>query len=360
MHLDDASQSARTVLWWGRSDPDYARNRIVRQALGELGWRISGFSPTISGLGHLEARLRGVERPDVVWVPCFRQRDLDAGAKAARRWGVPLVFDPLISMYDKQLNERKKFPPHSPPARALLGRERGIFAQADVVVADTPAHAAYFRDTLGVAADRLAVVPVGAEPGLFEPTLMTPLAGRRARVLFYGSFIALQGPEVIVEAAKRCPDMDWTLLGDGPLRSACVVAAGDAPHITFDGRIGYDQLGKRIAEADILLGVFSPSEKAGRVVPNKVYQALACGRPVVTRRSTAYPVGLTDHPAPQTGLIWVEPGNAESLAAAVKQLANDGAGLPALGQAARATYDTHMSPAAIKDAVEAVLAKVLK
>ena len=358
MPMSASASPAKTVLWWGRSDPDYSRNRVVRRALGELGWHIEDFVPRISALGNTEAWFHRIDKPDLVWVPCFRQRDVAAAARAARRWGVPLVFDPLISAYDKQVFEREKFTPDSGAAQKLLAKEAGQFALADLVVADTPAHAAFFRDTLGVDADRLAVVPVGAEPGLFEPTAPPPIKGRPIEVLFYGSFIALQGPELIVQAAKQCPDVSWTLLGDGPLREACERAAGDAPHIRFEERIDYDRLGERIARADVLLGVFSPSAKAGRVVPNKVYQALACGRPVVTRQSDAYPPGLAELPATESGLVWVEPGDAAALAQAVQQLADDPAALPALAAAARATYEQHMSPRAIRQAVTSALASL--
>ncbi|MEM1355974.1 MAG: glycosyltransferase [Planctomycetota bacterium] len=351
----DPAARPKTLLWWGRSDPNYSRNRVVRCALQQLSWDIIDFTPRVSGLGHLEARLQRIGKPDLVWVPCFRQRDLAAAARAARRWRVPLVFDPLISAYDKQVYERNKFPPDSAGAQKLLAKERGQFARADLVIADTPAHAAYFHDTLGVDADRLAVVPVGAEAGLFEPTPLTPIVGRPIEVLFYGSFIALQGPELIVEAARRCPSARWALLGDGPLRAACEHAAGQADHIRFEAPVGYDQLSVRIARADVLLGVFSPSAKAGRVVPNKVYQALACGRPVVTRRSDAYPAGLADQPATESGLAWVEPGNSAALSRAIEQLAGETEVLGQMATAARSTYEKHMSADTIRDAIAAAL-----
>ena len=42
---------ARTILWWGRFDPDYARNRILRRCLQQSAWRIAD----LSGLEHFAA-----------------------------------------------------------------------------------------------------------------------------------------------------------------------------------------------------------------------------------------------------------------------------------------------------------------
>jgi glycosyltransferase involved in cell wall biosynthesis len=184
---------ARTVLWWGRFDPDYSRNRVLRQAYAMLGWQVRDFHPWVSLLADIEARLRRPPRADLVHVPCFRQRDIAAATRYARRLGVPLLIDPLISAYDKQLFERGKFPEHSTRAGWLLRREQQLFQGADIVIADTPEHARFFAETLGVEPARLHVVYVGAEESLFTPAAAhTP--NSPIEVLFYGSFIPLQGP----------------------------------------------------------------------------------------------------------------------------------------------------------------------
>lgn len=338
-----------TVLWWGRFDPDYARHRILRKLLRRMGWQVADFRPKVSALGDGEARLRGLARPQLVWVPCFRQRDLAAAHRWACRQGVPLVFDPLISAYDKQVDERGKLSPHSPRAARLLAWEQDLFARADLVLADTPAHADYFAQTLGVPRDRLAVVPVGAEAELFFPgPVSLPPPGEPLEALFYGSFVPLQGPQVVVEAARlyQGPPLRWVLLGNGPLRPACEAAARGLGNVHFEDWLPYDRLPQRLRRAHILLGVFGTTAKAGRVIPNKVYQALACGRPVVTRRAPAYPQALLDETA--AGLVWTEAGDARDLADKVAALARQPQALPSQGEAAATTSQRYFSEAAIQ------------
>ncbi|MGQ9861962.1 MAG: glycosyltransferase [Thiobacillaceae bacterium] len=345
------------ILWWGRFDPDYSRNRVVRGLLVELGWSLVDFHPRFSSLGDVEAHLRHLPKPDIVWVPCFRQRDLATAARWAKRQGVPLVFDPLISAYNKQVFERKKFLPDSWRARRLQRWERALFGRADIVIADTQAHADYFSEEFGIAPERIKVVYVGAETSLFQPAPMPAHAdGRPLEVLFYGSFIELQAPQIIVEAARRYTGapVRWTLLGKGPLRGECERLARGIDAIRFEDAVPYKQLPARIHRADILLGIFDAGAKAGRVIPNKVFQSLACGRPVVTRHSAAYPTACRDRG--ERGLVWVDPGNPDALAQAVGRLAKQLRDEPDIGQRAADLYQEVFSAAVIAKQLRGALA----
>ena len=346
----------KIVLFWGRFDPEYSRNRIVRQLLVEAGWSIVDFRPLLSSCGDLEALLRRLPSVQLVWVPCFRQRDVAAAASFCRRRRVPLLFDPLISAYDKQVFEKRKLPKSSFRAKRLLRREQSLLQQADLVLADTRAHADFFHDTLGVEPERLCVVPVGAEEGMFHSLNQRKKAcDAPLEVFFYGSFIPLQGPQVIVEAARRYrgPSVVWRLLGDGPLRNECERLAADLPQVQFEDWISYPLLPERIARADILLGIFGITPKAQRVIPNKVYQAAACGKPLVTMRAPSFPVALQENEG--NGFFWVDAGDANALAAVVARLAAQPQRLPELGRRARQSYDEYFSVAHIRVQLRQVL-----
>jgi len=333
-----------TVLWWGRFDTEYSRNRILRQAYAALGWRIVDFHPAVSALADIEARVRRLPRADLVHVPCFRQRDLAAAVRYAHRRGIPLLFDPLISAYDKQVFEREKLALDSAAARRLLAWERKLFQSADRVIADTPVHADFFADTLGVRHERLSVVYVGAEEPLFSPgevkqtTHMAPF-----EVLFYGSFIPLHGAEVIAEAARlyEGPPVHWRFIGNGPSRKRCESLVRGMDNVTFEDWVAYQDLPAQIRHADVVLGIFGTTQKAGRVIPNKVYQALACGRPVITRRSAAYPKEMIGDMA--GGVIWVDAGASADLCAKLADLARHPESLAELSTRARSSYQRYAS-----------------
>ncbi|WP_454455099.1 glycosyltransferase [Thauera phenylacetica] len=189
----------KKVLIWGRYGnygPDYPRNRVIESVLRELGCEVDRFLPTLSATADLEYALRRGARPDLVWVPCFRQRDLAAAARYARRQRLPLVFDPLISAYDKQVNEKHKFAAGSTQARKLLQWESRLFRLPDWLIADTAGHADYFHATHGVARERIRVIPVGAEEALFTPQPWPQKPDDAPLELaFFGTFIGLQGVE---------------------------------------------------------------------------------------------------------------------------------------------------------------------
>lgn len=349
----------RTVLWWSRSGHDYSRNRVILAAMKQLGWTVRDFRPWFSRWGHVEAMLRRIERPSLVWVPCFRQRDAEAAVKWARRTGVPAIFDPLISAYDKQVFEHQKFAPESAQGRALRDWEARLMQQFDLVIADTECHAEFFRDCFGLSKNRVAVIPVGAEEAVFTPRPMQEISGR-VRVMFYGSFIGLQGPEVIADACAQVPEVQWTFVGSGPLLESCQQRTAGLSNVSWIPWIPYEQLPDRIADAHILLGVFGSSQKAGRVIPNKVYQAMACGRPVVTQHSPAYPQQLLEASPETTGVQFVPPGDSGALAAAVRSLAASPEQLARLGGLARTSYERWFSAGAVQLALQESLQRVVK
>jgi glycosyltransferase involved in cell wall biosynthesis len=337
------------VIWWGRSDLNYARNRICRQLLQTLGYELIDFAPRISALADVEAQLKGLSA-DLVWVPCFRHRDVAAATRWAHKKNIPLLFDPLISAWQKQVYERQKMPAESLAARRLLSRERQWLQSVDMVLLDTEPQRQMFSQRFQLAAEKTACVYVGAEQPLFTP-VTAEYSPAAIEVLFYGSFIALHGVATVIEAARLTSQhthIRWVLLGDGPAKASAQQQAAGLDNVVFEASVPYSKLPQRIGQADIVLGVFGDSEKASQVMPNKVFQALACGRPVITRASAAYPAGVSN----QHGLWQIQAANPAALSAAVLQWSRCAR---EQGLAAHALYKRYFSQAQLQQQLQSAL-----
>ncbi len=194
---------------------------------------------------------------------------------------------------------------------------------------------------------------------MFHPAEKKASDGATPTALFYGSFLNLQGPEIIVEAARKYsgPPVLWKLLGKGPLLDSCRKRAQGLGNVEFLPWTSYDELPTIIRQADILLGIFGATKKAGRVIPNKVYQALACGRPLITRTAPAYPDSFKNNGT--LGIGWVKAGNPQLLANEVARLLSDSESLAEMGSQARQTYETYFSMTSISTALFNAIAPLI-
>jgi glycosyltransferase involved in cell wall biosynthesis len=111
------------------------------------------------------------------------------------------------------------------------------------------------------------------------------------------------------------------------------------PNVDWVQWVDYEQLPEELGRAGCALGIFGTAGKAQRVIPNKAFQALACGTPLVTADTPAARELLTDG---ESALL-VPPGDAEALSGAVRRVAADEALARHLGAGGREAYAAHAS-----------------
>ena len=180
----------------------------------------------------------------------------------------------------------------APPDTSTNVIDRVAFGLPDLVLADTEAHASYYAAALDVPPEKLAVVPVGALPLPGVDGAARELApGEPLHVVQYGRWSPLHGLSIVLEAADELRDepFRFELIGDGQLERwlADEVWRLQLEAVDLVEAMPAWRLRARIVESDVCLGVFGTSGKAARVLPNKVYDALAAGRPLVTEDSPA-------------------------------------------------------------------------
>ncbi|MDO8648421.1 MAG: glycosyltransferase [Candidatus Peregrinibacteria bacterium] len=209
-----------------------------------------------------------------------------------------LIFDAFISAYDTLVLDRKKFAKWNPAAWAAYAIDFLSCHLADEVLIDTEEHRKYFIRKFRLNPKSIYVVYLGTREDLFTP------AKHRAKnpkfeILFYGTYIPLQGIEHIIEAAKILadhPDIHFTLIGTGQTHANMRALAHKyaLTNITFRDRVAFESLPDLIRASDLCLGIFGTSDKAKRVIPHKVYDAVACSVPVLTADTPAIHEKFTD------------------------------------------------------------------
>jgi glycosyltransferase involved in cell wall biosynthesis len=196
---------------------------------------------------------------------------------------------------------------------------------------------------------KAVVVPVGAPDAWFAAAASTAAARPATddavlRVVFFGLFTPLQGAGIIGEALGKLsdrPDIAVTMIGAGqdyPVTRASAVANKS---VTWIDWVEPADLPGIVARHDVCLGIFGSAPKAGRVVPNKVYQGAAAGCAIVTSDTAPQRRTLGDAAA------YVPAGDASGLAQALRHLADNPARLNELRAAARSLAVSRFTASAI-------------
>ena len=347
------------VAFFGAYDPSYPRTRVLREGLEAHGAEVVAIQVPVGapvGLRELELALRWLGRAhglDAVLVPSFGHRDVPLAGLLGRAAGAPVLFDPLVSRWDTQVGDLGRLAPGSLSAGRMRASDRLSLRLADEVLCDTWEHGDFFASEFGVDRRKLARIPVGADTFAFT------LGDRRAPhpsvgvldVVFVGGYLPLHGVRTVIEAASLLEERhgtriaSFTLIGSGMTLPTVErdVAAGGLTTVRLCRRMPYEDALARLARADLALGIFGTTPKAARVVPHKVFQAMALGLPVVTRRSAAIAEFFRD----DEHLVLVPAGDAAALARAIEALAADPERRNRMGDAARLAVRAQGSPTRI-------------
>jgi len=110
-----------------------------------------------------------------------------------------------------------------------------------------------------------------------------------------------------------------------------------------------------IRQAGCSLGIFGTSGKARRVIPNKAFQAIACGAPLITADTPAARELLSD----EASALLVPAGDAEALAGAIRGLASDPELAGRIAAGGRAAYEGKASEAVLGEQWREIIERLL-
>ena len=287
------------------------RVRMLQQPwrLPALAWRLLGCWTRLWREARSLRRASG--EPDAVLVGYLGHFDVLLARRAFPRSAI--VLDHLIFAGDTARDRGAD----GLRVRLLRGLDARALAAADIVLVDTEEHRALLPD--GVEGVH---VPVGARAEWFEAReSRDDTADAALSLVFFGLFTPLQGAPVIARALRLAHDAGArfiaTIVGTGQDHAEARAEAGDIDGVTWIDWVEPRELPALVARHDVCLGVFGTSDKARRVVPNKVYEGAAAGCAVITSDTPPQRAAFDD------GALFTAAGDADELAAAIVALAED-------------------------------------
>lgn len=173
--------------------------------------------------------------------------------------------------------------------RYYLGVSRNIYRRSDKIMLSSRGFVRYFRETLGIGEEKLAVLPQYAEE-LFDGVPAPQLHEAPYRFLFAGNIGGLQSMDTILEAARLLEDdsrIRFDIVGAGSELERCRRKAEGLSNVTFYGRRDLSEMPAFYAKADAMLVTLKDNPTIAYTLPGKVQSYMAAGRAVVGAAGSA-------------------------------------------------------------------------
>lgn len=221
--------------------------------------------------------------------------------------------------------------------------ERFLYSRADSVVVNSPGFLNHVRSR---GARDVKLVPNGVDTSMFDPNadgadfrMLNDLDGKFI-VLYAGAHGMANDLEVVLEAADRLRDLkevELLFLGDGKEKPALMSKAEALrlSNVRFLPPIPKNEISQVMAAADACIAILRPIEAFKTTYPNKVFDYMAAGRPVIL----AIDGVIREIVEKAEAGIFVPPGNPEALAMAVRRLVNARDQGVRMGRAGRACVE---------------------
>jgi glycosyltransferase involved in cell wall biosynthesis len=250
-------------------------------------------------------------------------------AKTSRRW-TPWVFE-IRDLWPESAVTTGVVSAHSPMTGLLYWLERRACSSASLVVALTPAIAEDIIRRRLAPRERVRCIPNGADLRLFAPGERDNAFrrengwGHRTVALYSGAHGRANDLGQLLDAAEELRDRQDILIafvGDGQQRRALEADARRRSllNVMFCGPQPKERMAECVNAADIGLAVLQRNPTFRTVYPNKIFDYMACARPIVLAIDGA----ARDLVCEQSRAgVFAEPGDGRAIASAIRRLADD-------------------------------------
>jgi glycosyltransferase involved in cell wall biosynthesis len=281
--------ASRRNLTTGRPQPDSPHFRFVPV----VPYRNNGMTRILNWCSYtVMALLAGLRtpRPDVVYASSPHLLAALAGWLLARFRRARFVLE-IRDLWPQTLVAMGHLSETSRLYRGLRGLELFLYRHADRLVAMAPGTIDSLK-AAGVEDARICYIPNGADPEDFIPSAERDVLRRRYAFdkitgIYAGAHGPANGLDQLLEAAAQVLDrrVEVVLLGDGVLKPELTTMAAELglTNVRFLDPVPKSEVVDLLAAADFGIHVLADIEIfRSAVSPNKVFDYLAAGRPVVT------------------------------------------------------------------------------
>jgi len=218
------------------------------------------------------------------------------------------------------------------PRRGQLAAQRRLYERVAAIVVHSQHGRARLINTLGIAAEKVSVIPHGAFTHLLDVPGERPLPAELAAVdkpvvLFFGLLRPYKGLDVLLDAWRAAElDAELWIVGMPRMDTAPLRAAGDASVRWVSRFVADDELAAYFRRADLVVLPYREIDQSG-----VLFTALAFGSPLVLSAVGGFP----EVAAAGAGTL-VAPGDPAALASELTRLLADATARDRLAAGARA------------------------
>lgn len=290
-------------------------------------------------------------RPDVVFATSTPLTVGIPGWLAATLRGVPFVFE-VRDLWPEAAIQMGALRPGSLLARLGTALERFLYRRAKAIVALSPGMVDGVV-AAGIAPEKVHMVPNASdldlfEPGPKDPELVDRFGLRGKFVVGYAGAVAPANaledsvPQAAAILADRGrDDIVFLIAGDGKSLPALAQAkeTGGLDNLVLAGTLPKREVPRLLRTADVLMTLFKDLPILATNSPNKFFDGLATGRPMIVN-SPGWTRELVER---ERAGVFVSPGDGAALADAIEQIADDPEAAFAMGAAGRSLAEREFS-----------------
>ncbi len=311
------------LLYIAGREGSYSRTRNVLNGLRENGVEVVPCFPPNKSFTHYPKLifdyLRRARGCDLIIVGFYGQLLLPFVRLFTAK---KIIFDMYIATYDTMVFDRGAAAPGTLRAKLFYLSDRLACQLSDKIVLETEDHIADFSRKFGIDREKFSRIFLATDDSVLYPKERGN-GGGKFLVHFHGEYAPFHGVRHIIKAAHLLRDEDvvFQIIGTGITYEADRRLAEEleVQNIRFIDWVQFEELADYMARADVCLGIFGENERTLRVTTNKVIEAIAVRKPLITGRNEPVQELLTHGES----VFLCERGDPDSLAAAILTLKKD-------------------------------------